>query len=803
MKKNYIKSLNIRIGKVIIFLGFSAVIILNTNQKIYSQNFWEPTGISSFGNITCLSFDSKEKIFLGAINGLYYSTNNGESWDLLGLAYKDISSIFLYRNAIIVGTYGNGIYHSSDNGQTWIQTESPGNNIICFAINKSGDIYAGTLNGLLRSTDNGVNWTVVSSNYSNIYCITITHNGYILIGTSNGISRSTNNGMNWISNNNGLSDFFIKTLAIDSNDIIYTGTRNGNIYRSTNSGESWVKVNEGLSTRQINAMTLNIDGDIFAGTSDAGVLRSNDKGIIWVGINSGLSNFNIKVLAINQSGYIFTTTADGKVYRSTKKVSDVKLPQPTLSSPANDSKNISIDLQFVWNPINGALSYTFQVSLDSNFTSFEINQDEITTSFFAINNLLYSTKYYWRVKALNFGGSGAWSETWNFTTKQSPPIFWQQIGGTARINTLAVNNRNFIFSGSNGYGIYRSTDNGGSWTQVEPTNSLVYTFAFNDKDVLFAGLGPGGVNYSYDDGLNWEQTTLTYEDIHALAFNSKGNLFAGGYKYIYKSTDNGVTWSQYYLNDGVISSIIISKTNDNIIASSRAGGVFLSINNGLTWSQIGLVDKEIRSLALNSRGEIFAATDGKGIYYTTDNGLTWKDRNNGLSDSSVITLAISENNFIYIATANEGTFRSMDNGQNWEQINTGLKDKIVTALTIDKNGYLLAGTWSGRIFRSIKTATTSIKPEIDKFPDEFLLEQNFPNPFNPVTTIRYSLPGTGHVRLSIYDMMGREIKELVNENQNAGRYEVMLNAGLFSSGVYYYRLQTDKYSSTKRLILLK
>jgi len=92
-------------------------------------------------------------------------------------------------------------------------------------------------------------------------------------------------------------------------------------------------------------------------------------------------------------------------------------------------------------------------------------------------------------------------------------------------------------------------------------------------------------------------------------------------------------------------------------------------------------------------------------------------------------------------------------------------------------------------------------------PFNSLLEQNYPNPFNPTTTIRYSISGTGSalVSLKIYDMLGREVKTLVNKEQQAGKYSVELSSvsAQLSSGVYFYQLKTGSFISTKKMLVLK
>ncbi|MHB1688059.1 MAG: T9SS type A sorting domain-containing protein [Ignavibacteriaceae bacterium] len=83
------------------------------------------------------------------------------------------------------------------------------------------------------------------------------------------------------------------------------------------------------------------------------------------------------------------------------------------------------------------------------------------------------------------------------------------------------------------------------------------------------------------------------------------------------------------------------------------------------------------------------------------------------------------------------------------------------------------------------------------------MEQNYPNPFNPATTISYSIPVRNFVTLKVYDLFGKEVATLVNEEKNAGNYKIEFNGNKLSSGVYFYRIQTGNFAETKKLILLK
>lgn len=93
-------------------------------------------------------------------------------------------------------------------------------------------------------------------------------------------------------------------------------------------------------------------------------------------------------------------------------------------------------------------------------------------------------------------------------------------------------------------------------------------------------------------------------------------------------------------------------------------------------------------------------------------------------------------------------------------------------------------------------------------PSEYSLEQNFPNPFNPSTNVKFSIPAEGNVKLSVFDITGREVKTLLNAKMITGSYEIAFDGTGISSGVYFYRLDVTgkdgiNFSDTKKMILVK
>ncbi len=149
-----------------------------------------------------------------------------------------------------------------------------------------------------------------------------------------------------------------------------------------------------------------------------------------------------------------------------------------------------------------------------------------------------------------------------------------------------------------------------------------------------------------------------------------------------------------------------------------------------------------------------------------------------------------------------------------------------TSVVINNKSYFILGTISSenqippeyRYHKTILIKTDTLGSNLDDLPTSvdshendfvFYLMQNYPNPFNPTTTIRYSIPvETGHApslhtTLKVYDVLGKEVTTLVNEEKSAGNYEVEFSASTLPSGIYFYKLQAGNFSSVKKMILLK
>lgn len=169
----------------------------------------------------------------------------------------------------------------------------------------------------------------------------------------------------------------------------------------------------------------------------------------------------------------------------------------------------------------------------------------------------------------------------------------------------------------------------------------------------------------------------------------------------------------------------------------------------------------------------------------------------GQANSGLITLKYSANGNVLWNSSYCPTY----NG-----INRGTKIIVTGVDEVLSGGYGSRLTGSFEIFDYILikySNNVGINKQTGQIPTDYTLAQNYPNPFNPVTKINYSIPKQGLVTLKVYDILGREVRTLVNEVKMVGNYTVDFDGTGLSSGVYFYRIQAGSFSETRRMVMIK
>jgi hypothetical protein len=388
---------------------------------------------------------------------------------------------------------------------------------------------------------------------------------------------------------------------------------------------------------------------------------------------------------------------------------------------------------------------------------------------------------------------------------------WQNLGGPWYVMGFfgfsfaalrdSLGNSTIFAASEGGPYVYLSTDNGSHW---QPTNNGLTTSAISSlcamNGVIFAGT-PNGIFVSTDRGAQWIQRNngmaQSTPAIYPTAVLGPYIFAAQTYK-IYRSSDMGLNWTEIGHN-GVWGGIRRLVSTDSSLAVGTDSWLFISSDYGQTWTREPF-GGNCWGLASRSRS-IFAASydEPGGLFRSTDNGVTW-DQPQGGYNLKISTLCASPSHLF--AGTNTGIFVSQDDGASWTSFSEIGDDLVDASSLFVWDEFLFAGC-HGFWRRPLSDAPSSVDRPEDHVLSSYTLGQNFPNPFNPTTTIRFQLPIRVHVRLVVYDLFGRVVSTVVDDVKDAGSYDVSLDAQSLCSGTYFYRLQSSVGSVTRKMMLVR
>ncbi|MEK9137574.1 MAG: T9SS type A sorting domain-containing protein, partial [Bacteroidota bacterium] len=366
--------------------------------------------------------------------------------------------------------------------------------------------------------------------------------------------------------------------------------------------------------------------------------------------------------------------------------------------------------------------------------------------------------------------------------------FWQQVTSPTQgtIHTFLIDSADAIYAGTQ-FGVHKSTNDGANWISLGLSTFNVYSIKSHDG-FLFASTFEAGVYRSSNGGVTWVQTNsgLFSVSIGHLAIDQSGAIYAPTFDGLFKSTNNGNTWSITGLTESNLRTVTVDG-DDNVYAGGLEGAVHKSTDHGLTWNAALSPGSNIVSIfASPTTGYIYVSNQygPGGVFRSTDRGSSWQ---HSLPLLTTVYFAENSAGHIFLSTW-AYVYRSTDSGSSWEQRSSGLTSTIVNGIAVNSIDRAFVGTPSGAVFKSVQP-TTSVGLNDGRFPLRFELAQNYPNPFNPSTTFSFSIPYSSFIIFKVYDMLGKEVRTLVNENKSAGTYGVTFDATGLPSGLYFYRLQ--------------
>ena len=353
----------------------------------------------------------------------------------------------------------------------------------------------------------------------------------------------------------------------------------------------------------------------------------------------------------------------------------------------------------------------------------------------------------------------------------------------------------------------------GNWEEWNLTELFNQDFRFIITDIDHQGnyLALQNKTLYKFDGINWTTIQLPnvlggvrYAHITEDRYNNIWvSIYLGLGASLFKISDTTVTDYTSYFPDHPFVGEVYPEGDSIWICSSEGLGLLyndqLQIFNPANSS---FPTQRVYSFHIDSHGQRWIGSSDMGLIKWVDDStfVLYNTGNTGLTSNFINAIAEDSYGIIWFAT--DDGFASLFGGQVTVY---PFNDWSVVAIEVDKNNNIWLGTafnglyfFDGNDFRYITAIT-----EETSFPLEYNLAQNYPNPFNPTTNIRFRIAEFGFVSLKVYDVLGSEVATLVNDEKPAGSYEVEFSATGLPSGIYFYKLQTESFIETKKMILLK
>jgi photosystem II stability/assembly factor-like uncharacterized protein len=728
--------------KLILLSELLVIGLLSFSQPVFSQSL----------NDICSP--SLQFVYAVGNNGTFMkSTNGGTNYSSALITVENLNGVFSVGNAIwVVGDAGRYL-SSNDLGLTWnSSTLGSGSklNSVYFADSLTGFI-SGDGGVLFRSLNGGANWSPLTSGYT----FSLTDMKFVSVmtgyawGNSNSILKTTNGGENWsLLSTPSLS--FIRALDVSGNEMI-AGSSENILYRSTDLGVSWLQIPlKVVSMPGINALT------IISPSRYTVILES---GSIWNTSNGG-ANFTFPQNEFMDE--LNSVSLQGqRIYASSKRH---RMIVRSLNSGASWSLTP-----------NSTYSISFVSLLGGNFNNF----NRILNMNYQKRGVLYALERDKIYRTLNYGGN--WSVISTIPVDSTTYCSTQLLVNTKDSSKMlaAVNSLSQI-GGEYRCRIYRTTDYGINWSRVLNLNiDYIGNFMNLDSqhpDTVYLG-AKDTVFKTTNWGANWSKICeAPFEDWCDVVVHSSNSQIVYGSTNHYpaklqKSTNGGINWSyvDFVLDTAYSEMPAIATTNlsPNVLLHAQYTGV--NSYTGLKRSY----------------------TSGNSWLFNQLPGTSW-----------AIDISKDDPNlYAYGSVSYDPVFLSTNSGGVFAGTSNSYAEQILyydrANLYINNHGYI----YKMRIVYNMPViGIENISSEI---PVSFSVSQNYPNPFNPVTNIQFSIPKLTDVKLIVYDALGREVKLLVDQQLNPGKYNVDWNAAGQPSGVYFYKISAGNFSVTKKMILIR
>jgi len=635
-------------------------------------------------------------------------------------------------------------------------------------VNEQTGFVCGSNGIIIKTVNGGVNWTQLNTGGATetFFGIQALNSSLIVaVGELGKIIKSTNGGTNWAVKNSDNSCYLLSVKFFNQNTGVAVGWP-GVIYRTTNSGDTWNKVYHNINfTAQFTSVdtrnnTAYAVGDLMI------IIRSTDYGLNWVKAD---------------------TITGAPLYK-------VKILDSLKIIAVGDQKRLSFDGGQTFSYYGAWVNYgSYLVSerglaLNTIDTGYVCGNTGIGKPQYYLSSL-YLLDYPYNIYDLHVisvaDGSNCWVLGRGFFAHNLPHIVFNTTnGGTDWVfqsiyNTVPNALTGVLFfntytgyvsgdDGGNGF-LLKTTDKGMTWSQSCYGNAGQFSGTLKKfRNRLYTYNNLGYIIYTTNGGQNWSNVSMPPSTGFSGFSVADSNLYFG----------------------------YNSNSANNLFKSSNGGQNWVFLTNPLTgrsWYEMNFFNENTG----------FLVGDKSSIIKTT-NGNTFVASPTGSTNTNLIfnSVCMADSVNVFVVGDSGIIYKSTNCGTNWNPQNSGLKDDLYRVRFYDRNTGWIVGI-NGVILHTTTGGTVWVSNNGSTVISDYHLFQNFPNPFNPITNVKFSMYNAGVAKLVVYDVQGREVQTLVNERLNAGTYEVKFDGSMLNSGVYFYKLITDVYSETKKMVLIK
>lgn len=802
---------------------FTLLIVTICSTIIFGQVFdWQWQNPKPHGNAlrTVELIAPNTVIAFGDAGTVQKSTDNGNTWQV---KYID-QAIREFRGASFVSAsvgYACGsdglLVKTTDGGETFTQL-NPGTDVLLYSIAfvDADTGYVGGASGtLLKTTDGGTTWNTIATGITNaIYSVNAPSANAVFFATNSVSSvsytkKSTDYGATWETiTPAGITQTQWSVFFLNATTGWVTVQSNGRVFRTTDGGSSW---NESTTN------ALVVPNYVYFKDANVGLVTNNNNGDVFVSTDGGATwtatpaSTEPQYAAFFEGTIAFSVGRSGTCYRSS----------------------------------DGAATFN------------ELSQSVTVTQ-------LRQIKFFNSTTGMATAGSSTAGDSLGFLIKTTNGgDTWEQMPYNFKhlVYSFATPSTNVWYIGRGRNAIFKTTDAGATFveqpTPVTSATAHFYDIGFTDENNGYAFTSNGAIIKTTNGGTTWENANTPFGTTAVYGghvFNANKVIAAGGSAKAFMTTDGGANWTA--IVTGIPGNFFTTRFLNNdfgIIAgyNSPAPVASKTTDGGTTWIPLSLPSdydgSSLWSVGFKDTSTFWLGGINGSIYYTTDGGNSWT-KSKPVTGNTLYSFAVVGNDMWISGT--QGTILkgfvdplipvemvSFNASVSGNSVNLVWK----TATELNNKGFEVerkyeAGNWTKIAFVSgngtttetnvysytdnaVKNGKVSYRLKQVDFdgsfeysdiveanigtPDKFELLQNYPNPFNPTTSIKYTLPAKSKVELRIYNILGKEVANLVNEMQDAGSYEVSFNASGLSSGVYFYELNAGSFNSKKKMVLIK